>query len=183
MGRRGERTRFLVCAARGEGVRAHQHGVVQRLAVVGVVALAGLWLKLRGVHRTPATSQGRSVRSVHGRAQAGRHDPPLSNSSLALTRAGPAVFLALREQMQGCVSGVIMSRSGCPGGELMAAGHALVIWVGEGGRRSLCCRSRAAADMLPILAADLLRFWPQTCCLILLQGGILPATGGEGKII
>ena len=94
-----------MCAARGAGVRAHQHGVVLRLAVVGVVALAGLWLKLRGVHRTPATSQGRSVRSVHGRAQAGRHDPPLSNSSLALTRAGPAGFLALREQMQGSASG------------------------------------------------------------------------------
>ena len=62
----------------------------------------------------------------------------------------------------------------------MAAGHALVIWVGEGGRRSLCCRSRAA-DMLPILAADLLRFWPQTCCLILLQGGILLQQPGEGQ--
>eukprot|EP00964_Phaeocystis_antarctica_P120498 scaffold84245_cov49-Phaeocystis_antarctica.AAC.1 len=40
-------TRFLVCAVRGEGVRAHQHGMVQRLVqllavVVGVaVALVG----------------------------------------------------------------------------------------------------------------------------------------------
>ena len=66
-----ERTRFLVCAARGEGVRAHQHGVVQRLAVVGV-ALTGRWLKLGGVHPTPATCQGRNVRSVHGRTRAGR---------------------------------------------------------------------------------------------------------------
>ena len=56
MGR--ERTRFLVCAADGESVRAHQHGAIQRLAVVGV-ALLGLWLKLGVVHRTPATCQGR----------------------------------------------------------------------------------------------------------------------------
>ena len=58
-----ERARFLVCAARGEGVRAHQHGVVQRLAVVGV---AGLRLKLVGVHRAPATVD---VGSVRGRTK------------------------------------------------------------------------------------------------------------------
>ena len=58
-----ERARFLVGAARGEGVRAHQHGVVQRLAVVGV---AGLRLKLVGVHRAPATVD---VGSVRGRTK------------------------------------------------------------------------------------------------------------------
>ena len=155
MGRRGERTRFLVCAARGAGVRAHQHGVVLRLAVVGVVALAGLWLKLGGVHRTPATSQGRSVRSVHGRAQAGRHDPPLSNSSLALTRAGPAVFLGPAGQIAGQCECGDHEQEWSPGRRAHGGGACLgdMGWRGRG-RRSLCCRSRAA-DMLPS--------WPQTC--------------------
>ena len=163
-----ERTRFLVCAARGEGVRAHQHGVVLRLAVVGVVALAGLWLKLGGVHRTPATSQGRSVRSVHGRAQAGRHDPPLSNSSLALTRAGPAVFLGPAGQIAGQCEWV--STSGRPGGKCMAAGHALVIWVGASCGSLTChgeCNKSAA------------RVGPQTCYIDSIAGIALWAVAPE----
>ena len=54
----------------GAGARAHQHGVVQRLAVVGV-ALVGLGLKLVGAHHTHLPGSERSL-SARPRAQADR---------------------------------------------------------------------------------------------------------------
>ena len=76
-----ERARFLVCAARGEGVRAHQHGVVQRLAVVGV---AGLRLKLVGVHRAPATVET-LARCTAEHKTGGRYEQPRAGDVVHLT--------------------------------------------------------------------------------------------------